>query len=494
VQHAAPFWPRARLARAALVTTFADAWLPLLAKLRAGQPVAVLTLGSSIVESLSGCFATEAGLAAAGVSRASNVMLRFMRERVFGRPPGVCSTEGYVSFFMAALNATWPHAHHVAINGGIGGSNLQALAALSCIDHLIPSRGLDLLIMETHDPGDVAEEDNVGRNTALDVERLYKMVLDKLPPSHAPPPLVLLSVVPLVRGIQGRRGAALMAAGTCMGQHGRECAACNASVVEALLADLQSTAVFREAEAALVALCRRYGWAMLSMHDALAAGMRDGLPAALGWSGCEWVNAMFSDNFHPSPAGTRLLGDALLSLLLGAQDAADAAGEAAAPVALPRNAPLVAGAWLPVQRSCALPEHLGPTRAEGWHYTAFEVVKGAQVFKQGWIANTTGATLELPLRTRMHSVPPAQPVNLTVRFLTSYEHMGAAELTCVQPSCSCAPVTLQGHVSERVSVEHAATTAVSQAEACTLRLVVLPDTRSGEHKVKLLGFSLSAAG
>jgi hypothetical protein len=491
VQHAPPFWPRSRLARATVVTSLADAWLPLLAKLRAGQPVAVLALGSSIIEAHSGCFATADGVAAAGVSRVSGMMARQM-EGASGRPRGECSSQGFVSFFMAALNASWPHAHHLYINGGVGGTNLQSMGAL-CFDHLIPSRGVDLVIFETHDPGDVAlAEDSVHRDAAPDVERLYKMVLDKLAPTDAPPPLVLLSAVPPVRGIQGLRGPALVAAGTCVGQHGRRCASCGAGVMEALVADVQSTAVFKEAEAKLVALCRRYGWAMLSMHDMLAAGMRDGLPAALGWSDCEWVNAFYSDDMHPSPAGMRLLGDALLSLLLGAQDAADEAAPAP-PVLLPRNAPLSGCAWPPARRSCAAADNITPTRAPGWHYTAFEVVKGKQVWKQGWLANATGATMEVPLRTRLRALPPAQTVELTVRFLTSYEHMGAMELSCVPPSCSCAPLTLQGHVAAHVSIEHTATTNVTQAEACALRLAVLPDTLSGEHKVKLLGFSLSAA-
>jgi hypothetical protein len=497
VQHAPQaFWPRSRLARAALVTSLPDAWLPLLTKLRAGQPITVLALGSSIVEAHAGCFATASGVAAAGVSRVSGLMARDTEGG-----GGVRSSSGFVSFFMSALNATWPHAHHLFLNGGVGATNLQSMGGL-CFDHLIPAAGLDLILFETHEPGDVAlVEDQVHLNAPVDVERLYKMLLDKLPPTAAPPPLVLLSAVSPVRGMMGLRGPALMAAGTCMGQHGRVCASCNASVAAALVADVASTAVFAEAEAKLVALCRRYGWAMLSMHDMLAAGMRDGLPAALGWSECEWVNAFYGDDIHPSPAGMRVLGDALLSLLLAAQDAADEAeveedadGAAALPVLLPRNVPLSgAAAWPPASRSCAEADNLTPSRAEGWHYTPFEIVKGRQVWKKGWLANATGATLELPLRTRMRALPAEQAVALTVRYLTSYEHMGAAQLSCVAPSCECAPLTLQGHAGERVSVERSAMTRVSQAEACTLRMTVLPDTLSGEHKVKILGFSLAAA-
>lgn len=58
---------------------------------------------------------------------------------------------------------------------------------------------------------------------------------------------------------------------------------------------------FMAAEAKLVALARRYGWAHLSYHDALAAGLRDGVHTKLGWSVCE---ARYSISF-----GSRRLMD-----------------------------------------------------------------------------------------------------------------------------------------------------------------------------------------
>jgi hypothetical protein len=113
------------------------------------------------------------------------------------------------------------------------------------------------------------------------------------------------------------------------------------------------------------------------------------------------------------------------------------------------------------------------------------------VWKAGWVANTTGALLEFPFRTRVAELPEEARARLTVRFLTSYAGMGAARLACAS-GCECEPAVLEGHVNGSVSVECDAHVAVTQATACTLQLRVLEETRSAGHKFKLLGVTLSA--
>jgi hypothetical protein len=46
----------------------------------------------------------------------------------------------------------------------------------------------------------------------------------------------------------------------------------------------------------------------------------------------------------------------------------------------------------------------------------------------------------------------------------------------------CSKLYASWYNDAHVSVEHSATTSVAQAEACVLRLAVLPDTRSGETR------------
>jgi hypothetical protein len=73
--------------------------------------------------------------------------------------------------------------------------------------------------------------------------------------------------------------------------------------------------------------------------------------------------------------------------------------------------------------------------------------------------------------------------------------MGAAAVACVA-GCTCdGGHVLQGHsTAQHVSIEAAVELAVTQARQCTLRLTVLPDTLSGEHKVKLISVAVNSNG
>jgi hypothetical protein len=246
---------------------------------------------------------------------------------------------------------------------------------------------------------------------------------------------------------------------------------------------------------------RRYGWASLSIRDALAAGLRDGAHIVLNWTACEWVNAFFTDRVHPSPQGYRLIADALIGLVVAAQDAEVAAcvdgvdGEGVfenATVALPLWAPMSAGAFAAPLRLCNVAAALAARRAEGWHHTQTELVKGHLVHKPGWIAVQPGAILDFSVATRFWAAARSQAAaTLAVTHLISYEHMGSAELSCVS-GCECTPVVLEGHTTQPVSIEQLVELPVSQAEVCVLSLRVRNETQSGEHKVKLISISATA--
>lgn len=209
------------------------------------------------------------------------------------------------------------------------------------------------------------------------------------------------------------------------------------------------------------------------------------------------------DELHPSPAGSWLVADALLRLLLSAQTLADAEPSLLTPQSLslsigwPPGAPFNRGAWDAAgnaSRACFEPEDLRPhpgAATSNWTLVQHEVVKGNIVFKPGWLANTTGAVLELPVRTVLHGVRErSDRVRLVLRYLTSYEHMGSIDFACVK-GCDCRPLIVDGHTDARVSIEHDVSTEVMQADECTLRFTVRPETRSGEHKFKILGFAVT---
>ena len=187
----------------------------------------------------------------------------------------------------------------------------------------------------------------------------------------------------------------------------------------------------------------------------------------------------------------------LLQILLQAQDveeirSAAAARDASAPVRLP-PLPIVAGAWKRDLRTC-YDTQLPVVANQGWRFVNFEVVNGREVYKPGYLANVTGAVLDVRVRTRFESLPLERGVSLSLRFLTSYEHMGSMSFACVR-GCVCANLTLEGHVGTgpaHVSLQHSVSTPVTQSAACTLRFRVRNETASGERKVKLMGVTIRA--
>ena len=491
----ADFWDRARLARAAVAAHSADAWLPLLAKLQAGRPIVVLAFGSSIVDGHAGCFASRATVAAAGVGALPQAMWRSLNG---SEPDARCALAGYASAFLAAVNATWPHPEHVLINAGMAGTMLGQFARDACTDGWLPmARGADLLLFETHGGPD---EDAAA--ALRDIERLYYETVSKLPPLRnatsalaqaVPPPLVLLHMHPIgptlaVNGT-GDDGSA-----ACVGRFGLGCAECGGG--DALAARLEAAAG-RGVEDGLAVATRRYGWSALSFRDALLAALRDGSDTKkLNWTSCQLINAFMKDRVHPSLPGRRLLADALIQLLLQTQDAALARPECAAAgapgVPLPL-APLSRGAWTRPERRCTLAEQLRPRLARGWAFHETELVRNYSVHKPGWLADQPGAALEVNIgSTRLATLPRSARARLDVRFLVSYERMGAARLTCVA-GCICRAATLQAHQAvARESVEGAYGVGVSQAGECVVRLTTLPDTASGGHRFKLIGFTVIA--
>jgi hypothetical protein len=70
-------------------------------------------------------------------------------------------------------------------------------------------------------------------------------------------------------------------------------------------------------------------------------------------------------------------------------------------------------------------------------------------------------------------------------MLCADEHMGRASIECVR-GCTCEKSVLEGHHIKRISVPVEHQFVVTAAHHCEMKVTVLPDSSSGEHKVKLL--------
>jgi hypothetical protein len=85
----------------------------------------------------------------------------------------------------------------------------------------------------------------------------------------------------------------------------------------------------------------------------------------------------------------------------------------------------------------------------------------------------------------------ARNTSLALAYLSSYEHMGIMEVTCIE-GCACASHRIDGHHTRPESQTTLHVIEVTRAPACKLRFNVLGETKSGEYKVKLIGVIVSA--
>ena len=86
-------------------------------------------------------------------------------------------------------------------------------------------------------------------------------------------------------------------------------------------------------------------------------------------------------------------------------------------------------------------------------------------------------------------IPMACQPYISLEYLASYEHMGMAEVSCVG-GCSCTPrqpLVLDAAWRQNTSEPRSALLGVSAAKECLLRVRVRNETRSGEHRFKLIG-------
>ena len=120
----------------------------------------------------------------------------------------------------------------------------------------------------------------------------------------------------------------------------------------------------------------------------------------------------------------------------------------------------------------------------------------------GVLALVPGATLwvDLDALPSRSSASANGSVRVRISYLTSYEYMGKAILSC-ERRCTCTPLTLDAHrasgigTTERNSSIFASRWFPARVSAtpCSLRLTVLQQTSSGGHKFKVNQISVMRA-
>ena len=120
---------------------------------------------------------------------------------------------------------------------------------------------------------------------------------------------------------------------------------------------------------------------------------------------------------------------------------------------------------------------------QGWKWIEFHTHGGNKKFKPGWVTETAGSEIQMEVDT---SFPSSRSSSLVLLYLTSYEHMGIAQLSCVS-GCTCLEVSVDAHKDkEKISVIHLLKHDVSSSPACVISLKTLSTTSSGGHRWKLV--------
>jgi hypothetical protein len=370
------------------------------------------------------------------------------------------------------------------LNRGQAGMTLSYFLDVVCADASLP-HAVDLLLFENYMDNATCARCAPVRLGPLEIEQLHHVMAHKFHVGTHALPLVVLSYLWTTEPTDNNMSWAVgLARNRCVPgwQH-------------RMAASLRE----RSVEDNLAPALAYYGWSALSLRNAMWAGLRDGMPARHNLSSaCEYASAFLNDQIHPNGAGMRLMGDALIALL----NASRAVYDADAHDPRPPTRPLTPGAWARRHSMCTDAQQFETTTNgsdAGWAFVAEEEVRDRdtnvtrRVPKPGLLATTAGAAVTVLLNTRFAKAPPDAAVTLHVHYLTSYERMGDAELSCVA-GCACADTRLNGTVPEAFSVTTIAALNVTQAERCALRLVARASPRGAKFKLLRLVVETAADG
>lgn len=387
---------------------------------------------------------------------------------------------------------TYPNTKHHLYNAGTSGASFRTHhEASSCISDLFPSH-IDLLVLE-HLP--FLEQGSAASDAELLLHVLW---------SHMAPPLPAVLFLNLYRTPggtgdtlpPGMRKPVLMRKmekmKSCVSNI-KECSQC-----EGLFDNLPGDMNAAENETHRVAAY--YNMASWSYSTFLKGLMHDGVPMQFELSPCQFYASLLRDGTHPTDLGSMLLADVLFDFVQTAVERlrVDNRSSSAAPGLSNISKPLfpqtmgvpAAHCFNAIPKGKTLPgAHrmlpLIATLSQGWSLVEEEGGK----LRPGWIGNTTGSRLRISLPLLQPS--PAMPT-ISITFLKSYAHMGNVLVSCISP-CECQHpqgVELNGHLAgpNKVSIPETImmTVSVPTGSECTLELLIIESTDSGEHKFKLM--------
>ena len=400
-------------------------------------------------------------------------------------------------------------ADHVLINNGIPGAKFIDFARGICLEHLLPKQP-DLVILE-HLPYITGGDSPAKNQLALEqlINRLqYNFNLTSFPP------MIFLNMhrvaqadnYTMVHGKDARENAE-----KCI----RDVSLCPSLCPDNFVGLPSVGSNSTTGEMVTNHVAAHYGAASLSYSNLLMALIQS--PARGDLSECQFFAHLFGDMLHPSGPGKMLLSDLLLSYIVGAREhfQKHAAAEGSSTrthqsIITPLNPKSVKVPWMQCFGSLQheiyggdeMASHglnstkdINVVKAEGWTYVETDGGKA----KPGWVSTVPGSVLWMAVNTTFGKMDDDHFINLFL--LSSYEHMGQAEVTCVS-GCRCEASKIDGHAPRhkhsvpmqhefRLSgLEDGGNDSIVDRPLCVIQLKVLPESNSGEHKVKVIQLAI----
>ncbi|GAX79370.1 hypothetical protein CEUSTIGMA_g6812.t1 [Chlamydomonas eustigma] len=420
---------------------------------------------------------------------------------------------------MRTINATWPHKDHVLINAGMPGQSFHGYSQGICLDPILPSKP-DLIILE-HIP--YLEAGAWGSIAREPCGKFLEVLLHRIrisTQSAMLPPAIILNMHQIV----DFRSQDFKDALDCVQQ--REQCITKCSTLFMNLPGEKSDQSPQEMSTNEAAA--HYGMISLS-YSRLLQSIINKLPKqGNNITQCQVLPAVYEDTLNPSRGGELLLADLLVSQIVEAQlylklhqeeedstSPVDSTAVMPAPLRGARNkVPLIRcyGVELIVEATSATTDSsheigveagaggmlMKVLRSDGW---ALEQEEGGK-YRPGWVSTLPGSALWLSVdlqdmcppgmqRSAQNTIRESMFLELT--YLSSFEHMGMANVTCMS-GCSCIPAVLDGHAPDhRIPVPRLIATRITSSVAddhCVVQVLVLGSSSSGEHKVKVTQLSV----
>jgi hypothetical protein len=132
---------------------------PVIHKLESGQPITVVSFGSSIVADYGGVFHSDLEMIYKIVPNPGHKYYQWDTNAAFSAPSAL-HHRGWLELFMQYVNHTWPHPEHLLVNAGKAGHIPKNFADGSCLEYMLPKEA-DIVLIETMGVGDATGLENL---------------------------------------------------------------------------------------------------------------------------------------------------------------------------------------------------------------------------------------------------------------------------------------------------------------------------------------------